>query len=168
MVKATFSVLSEADKKLVLEAEPKRLKALDEDQLIDLHARVRRARNRHVKLYRREAGAQVGTDRARASASKKSRRNAARAEVFEETLARVSRRLGAEARSSADALRAERLEQARAAKGGSRKGTKRTAGSGKASSAGRSPRKAVKPATKKTRSSTKAAGKRRQAKRDSR
>ena len=32
--------ISEADKQLVLEAEPKRLKALDEDQLIDLHARV--------------------------------------------------------------------------------------------------------------------------------
>jgi hypothetical protein len=166
MVKATFSVLSEADKQLVLEAEPKRLKALDEDQLIDLHARVRRARNRHVKLYRREAGAQVGTDRARAAASKKSRRNAARAEVFEETLARVSRRLGAEARASADALRAERLEQARAGKG-SGKGAK-TAGGGKASGAGRNPRKAVSPAAKKKRASTKAAGKRRQAKRDSR
>jgi hypothetical protein len=166
MVKATFSVLSEADKKLVLEAEPKRLKKLDEDQLIDLHARVRRARNRHVKLYRREAGAQVGTDRARAAASKKSRRNAARAEVFEETLARVSRRLGAEARASADALRAERLEQARAAKGAG-KGAK-TAGGGKASGSGRNPRKAVSPASKKKRASTKAAGKRRQAKRDSR
>ncbi len=168
MVKATFNVLSEADKKLVLEAEPKRLKALDEDQLIDLHARVRRARNRHVKLYRREAGAQVSTDRARALASKKSRRNAARAEVFEETLARVSRRLSAEARASADALRAERLEQARSAKARSSKGAKRTAGSGKASGSGRTARKAVSPATKKERASTKAAGKRRQAKRDSR
>lgn len=168
MVKATFSVLSEADKKLVLEAEPKRLKALDEDQLIDLHARVRRARNRHVKLYRREAGAQVSTDRARALASKKSRRNAARAEVFEETLARVSRRLGAEARASADALRAERLEQARSGRGASAKTAKRSAGKGKASGSGRKAPKAVSPATKKERASTKAAGKRRQAKRDNR
>jgi hypothetical protein len=166
MVKATFSVLSEADKQLVLEAEPKRLKGLDEDQLIDLHARVRRARNRHTKLYRREAGAQVGTDRARAAASKKSRRNAARAEVFEETLARVSRRLGTVARQSADALRAERLEQARSGKGSSA-GAK-TAGSGKATGKGRTSTKEVGPATKKQRASTKAAGKRRQAKRDAR
>jgi len=168
MVKATFSVLSEADKQLVLEAEPKRLKALDEDQLIDLHARVRRARNRHTKLYRREAGAQVGTDRARANASKKSRRNAARAEVFEETLARVSRRLGSVARASADALRAERLEAARAVKGAPGRAKGKTAGGGKASGSGRTATKAVSPATKKKRASTKAAGKRRQAKRDAR
>lgn len=168
MVKATFGVLSEADKQLVLEAEPKRLKQLDEDQLIDLHARVRRARNRHTKLYRREAGAQVGTDRARAAASKKSRRNAARAEVFEDVLARVSRRLGAVAKASADVLRAERLEVARAAKAGGTKGSSKTAGSGKASGKGRTAAKKTSPATKKLRASTKAAGKRRQAKRDAR
>jgi hypothetical protein len=164
MVKATFSVLSEADKKLVLEAEPKKLKALDEDQLLDLHTRVRRARTRHTKNYRREAGAQVGTDRARGLASKKSRRNAARAEVLEETLARVSRRLAAAARASADALKAERLEQARA---GAPK-AKSTGSATPTKGAGRATRAQVSPATKKKRASTKAAGKRRQAKRDSR
>ncbi len=168
MVKATFGVLSEADKQLVLEAEPKRLKQLDEDQLIDLHARVRRARNRHTKLYRREAGAQVGADRARGAASKKSRRNAARAEVIEDTLARVSRRLGAVAKASADALRAERVATARAAKGAPAAAKGKTAGSGKAASKGRTAAKKTSPATKKQRASTKAAGKRRQAKRDAR
>ena len=91
MVKATFSVLSEADKQLVLEAEPKKLKALDEDQLLDLHARVRRARNRHVKLPP-QAGAS-GFDRARARQQKPPTQLA---EVRD--LARVSRRLGAAAR----------------------------------------------------------------------
>ncbi|MEZ5177443.1 MAG: hypothetical protein R2746_03945 [Acidimicrobiales bacterium] len=166
MVKATFGVLSEADKQLVLEAEPKRLKQLDEDQLIDLHARIRRARNRHTKLYRREAGAQVGADRARGAASKKSRRNAARAEVFEDALARVSRRLGAVAKASADALRAERVAQARAGKGSS--GSGKAAGSGKVAGKGRAKTSKASPATKKQRAATKAAGKRRQTKKDAR
>ena len=166
MIKATFNVLSESDKKLVLETEPKRLKPLDEDGLIDLHTRVRRARNKHAKLYRQGASAQVKTDRARALASKKNQQAAARAEVFEEALARVSRRLGTVAKASADALKAERLAQARAAKGGG--GKARDGATAKPSGSGRGKGKKVSPATKKTRASTKSAGKRRQAKRDSR
>jgi hypothetical protein len=168
MAKATFSVLSESDKQLVLEAEPKALKKLDEDELIALHARVRRARNKHVKLYRREAGAQVKADASRGAASKKSRRNAARAEVLEETLARVSRRLAAAARASADELRTERLAQAKgstATKPSKKGGTaakKKPAGTSKAKAATRTPR------TEKVRGSAKGADKRRQAKRDKR
>lgn len=171
MVKATFSVLSEKDKQLVLETEPKQLRTLDEDELIELHGRVRRARTKHATNYRRQAGAQVVADGSRGAASKKSRQSAARAEVFEDALARVSRRLAAEARASADALRAERLAQA--GKGAAAK--KRAKGSGsKAKKASRPPadadrkRKRRTPATERSRAQSKASGKRRQATRDAR
>lgn len=113
MVKATFSVLSERDKQLVLETEPKRLRELDEEQLLELHGRVRRARTKHQTNYRRGAAGRVRADRARGKASAASRRDAARAEVLEEALARVSRRLAFAARAAADELRAERLAVAR-------------------------------------------------------
>lgn len=168
MVKATFSVLSEADKQLVLETEPRRLDGLDEDELLALFQRVRRARNRHTKNYRREAGGQVEADAARGLASKKARRSAARAEVFEDALARVSRRLATAAKASASELRATRLSQASG--GGATKPSKQGAkgakgkgkGSAKAKGAGLSG------AAKKRRASTLATGKRRQAKRDAR
>jgi hypothetical protein len=175
MAKATFSVLSERDKQLVLETEPRALRALDEDGLIELHARVRRARTKHATNYRRAASEQVGKDRARGAASKKSRRDAARAEVFEDALARVSRRLAAAARASADELRAERIATARGERssGSKEKGkAKGSSGKGKVSAtareAKRGPAAKDRPSSKKARASTTAKGKRRQAKRDAR
>jgi hypothetical protein len=61
---------------LLRETEPDRMQRLDEDALLDLHTRVRRARTKYVKLYRREAarrrrgaasrqGAEVGKTRSR-------------------------------------------------------------------------------------------------------
>ena len=55
-------------------------------------------------------------DGARGAARPKNRRPADKAEVFEDALARVSRRLAAVARDSASALKAERLEAVRAAR----------------------------------------------------
>lgn len=169
MPKATFSVLSEKDKQLVLETEYRQLRKLDEDELLELHARVRRARNKHSKLYRREAAAHVGRDRARGMASKKTRRVAARAEVLEEALARVSRRLSSVAASSAEKLKKERIEVARRARRSSKGSGKGRPGAMKApAGSGSSKRKRHTPSTKKARASTKASGARRQAKRDSR
>lgn len=174
MAKATFDVLSEPDKKLVLETESKKLNKLDEDALVDLHARVRRARNRHSKLYRREAAAHVEVDRARGMASKKSRRASARAEVMEEALSRVSRALADKAQETADAIRSERLEQARR----SGKGKSAVEPATRAKAKGKGKRKAkpsttakskkATPVSKKARASAKASGKRAQAKRDAR
>lgn len=175
MVKATFGVLSERDKQLVLETEPKALRELDEDQLLELHGRVRRARTKHQTNYRRASAGQVRADGARGLASPKSRRDAARAEVLEEALARVSRRLAAAARASAEELRAERLAPARAKAAKGSKGSKGSA-SGKAKSGAKpaSSSKAKKaapkerPVNKKRRASTTAKGKRNQARRDGR
>ncbi|MDZ4235921.1 MAG: hypothetical protein U1C73_19655, partial [Dietzia sp.] len=106
--------LSESDLLLVRSTEPAELTALDEDELLELHARVRRARNKHVGIYRRGGAARVSQKGARGAARGGNQRNAARAEVFEEALARVSRQVSAAARESARTLKEERLALARA------------------------------------------------------
>jgi hypothetical protein len=113
MKKLDYRLLTDSEKDLVLAARPKKLRKLSEDQLIDLHRRVRRARNKYAKLYRRRAARQVAGDRGRGKASKKHARVAAKAEIFEDELSRVSRRLAVVSRERADALRDERLGAAR-------------------------------------------------------
>jgi len=90
--------------------------------------------------------------------------------VFEDALARVSRRLGALAKQAADELKAERLAAAKAAKAGQKpaaaspqpKAPRATKPAKRGDAALKSPR------TTKQRASTKATGARRQAKRDAR
>ncbi|MGO4596974.1 hypothetical protein [Terrabacter sp. 2RAF25] len=114
----TTTSLTEAQGDLLRETERERLAALDEDELLDLHQRVRRARNKHVGLYRRQASAGVATKGGRGVARPANRLNADRAEAFELALARVSTRLGAVARAAAAELRTERLAAAREARTG--------------------------------------------------
>lgn len=174
MAKATFSILSESDKRLVLETELAKLKRLSEDDLLALHARVRRARTKHTKLYRQAAASRVKANKARANASKTHARDRARAEVLEEALARVSRRLAIVALQSAEDLKQERLAAARAGKGSANKpgarGTSKgsSKAKGKPSGSSSAKRKPKTPATKKAHASTLAKGKRRQATRDKR
>jgi hypothetical protein len=113
---ALLNSLTETELALVREAEPERLAGLDEDALAELHDRVRRARNKYVKVYRRSAAALVAEAGGRGRAGPKNTRNRAKAEVFEDLLARVSRQLATAARASAAALRAERLAEARRAR----------------------------------------------------
>jgi phytoene dehydrogenase-like protein len=169
MAKATFRVLSEKDKQLVLETEPKKLAKLDEDELIELHARVRRARNRHTKLYRQQAAGKVKSNRRRAGASASQARDRARAEVLEDALARVSRRLAAAARASADALKTERLAAAKGAKAKPTSGAKAPAKKkSKPAGTAKANKKRRTPASEKKRASAKGSTKRTQAKRDGR
>lgn len=136
MKKQTRQMLNDAEQELLRATEPDRLKKLDEDALLDLHGRVRRARTKYTKLHRRRAAAQVQADRSRTRASDAHHRTAVKAEAFEDALARVSRRLAREAWLSADRLREERLAAARAAKAGNRSkgdaGSKKPKKSGKA------------------------------------
>lgn len=105
--------LSEDDYSLFRETKKSQMEGLDEDELLELHARIRRARNKYVKLYRRLGADKVETKKSRAKGKSANARNAARAEVFEDALARVSRRLAAAARKSAESLKQERLSRAR-------------------------------------------------------
>ena len=90
MAKATVTSLTEKERALVAETQPARLRQLDEDELVDLHARVRRARTKFVTLHRRESGAQVIEADSRGLVNAGPRRSASKAEIFEDTLARVS------------------------------------------------------------------------------
>ena len=105
--------LSEDEFVLVRETTKAQMAGLDEDDLIALHTRVRRARTKYVKLYRRAGAAKVGQKRGRGSGKSANQRNADKAEVFEDALSRVSRQLAAVSKSSARALKDERLARAR-------------------------------------------------------
>lgn len=159
--------LSESDFQIVRATEPTQMADLDEDALISLHARVRRARNKHVGNYRRVGAAKVARKGARGVARKVNERNAARAEILEDALSRVSRQLGIVARRSAQELKEDRLARARSAVA---EATPTPRESGKVRTHGRvrvdETRKS--PGRKKHEASSIAAGARRQAKRDSR
>ena len=172
MKKAIYNTLTEAEKLLVAETSRDAMAELDEDQLLELLTRVRRARTKYVKLYRRRASAQVPESGGRGFAHPINQRNRDKAEVFERALARVSRRLQAAAKQAADELRTERLEAARSGsrvrpgyvRSGSGKAKRSRQGQGQGPGAG---------FTKTTGglkkdASTRAAGARRQAKRDAR
>jgi hypothetical protein len=173
-----LAVLNDAERLLVAETERDSLATLDEDAAIELETRIRRARNKYAGQYRRGASARVAGRGGRGAARPENTRARAKAEAFEEALARVSRRVAVLARQAAAQLRAERLAAARAAKqarGPARRSAPATqdraapdrAGevAGAAAAAARALRS---PRTEKQRAGTLAMGARRQAKRDSR
>lgn len=174
MNQSQLRMLTATEQTLVLSTETKRLDGLDEDALLELHDRVRRARTKYTKLYRRQAGAQVRADAARGTASAKNANTAAKAEIFEDALARVSRRLAAVARASAAALKAERLADARRAPAPARRpattrsGARRTRVTSSATAGRRGDAALRSPASKRASAQQKAAKARSQAKRASR
>jgi hypothetical protein len=175
MKQSLVAMLNDSEQSLVRETEPARLAQLDEDELIELHGRVRRARTKYTTQYRRGAARRVTKDASRGRASATNQKAAAKAEIFEDVLARVSRRLATVARAAASDLRSSRLEAARAgAAPTTRPGRTKPARTAKARTRGRAPVKRGgddqlrSPSRKKAAASTRATGKRRQAKRDSR
>ena len=173
MNKSLLAVLNDSERLLVAQTGRAELAALDEDAAIELEARIRRARNKYVGQYRRAASAAVAVHGGQGKARPENQRAAWKAEAFEEALARVSARVAALARRSAADLRAQRLAAARAARqaqppaapapppaadGGGPPVTGEPAGD----------RALRSPARAQQRASTRAAGARRQAKRDSR
>lgn len=167
MDRAVLATLSLPERQLVEQTQVAALASLDEDETADLLLRVRRTRNKYTKLYRRQASAQVSSDAARGAASAKNRRTRDKAEVFEEALARVSRRLGALARQQADELRAERLLQAKSERQGRATSARNAAATTTTGGATAAHRQQRTPVRKKQVASTRATGARRQAKRDS-
>ena len=170
MQKSQLAILTDAERLLVLETTPDAMADLDEDAVADLHNRIRRARNKYTGMYRRGAAQRVRSSGGRGKAFGKGQLARDKAEVFEDALARVSRRLGTLAKQAADELKAERLAAAKAAKAGQKPATapakpktpRATAGVKRGDAALKSPR------TTKQRASTKATNARRQAKRDAR
>lgn len=162
-------ILTSDEADLVRETEPERMEDLDEDALLELHTRIRRARTKYAKLYRRQAAARVSAKGSRGAARPANRRNAEKAEVFELALASVSKRVDVMARKAAAELKAERLAAAKQARMSTGPST------GPAAPPTRAPTERG-PATRtrkttgglKKDASSRSAGARRQAKRDSR
>ena len=168
-----LAALNDAERLLVAQTERAELAALDEDAAIDLEGRIRRARNKYVSQYRRGASARVVEHGARGQARPENQLATLKAEAFEEALARVSRRVAVLARRSAAELRAERLAAARAARQALGPGAPAAvpADGRKGPAVTGEPtgdRALHSSASKKRRASTRAAGARQQAKRDSR
>ena len=167
-----YSLFSAKEQTLLVATETARLKELSEDELDELLTMVRRERNKYSKLYRRQSSASVAAASSRAGTSTSNQRTRRKAEIFEDTLARVSRALSVAARASANELKRERLQAARDAKGNPRAraggepiGT--TAASGVTTrDIGRVAKSAT--ASPSRRASSKAQGARRQARSDSR
>ena len=172
MNKSLLAVLNDAERLLVAQTGRAELAALDEDAAIELETRIRRARNKYVGQYRRAASAAVAEHGGRGKARPENQRAALKAEAFEESLSRVSRRVAALARQAAAELRAERLEAARAAKQGRAPGARPAPAAGRKGPAvtgePTGDRALRSPNMEKRRAGTRAAGARTQAKRDSR
>lgn len=170
MNKRVLNSLTELERNLVAETEKSAMAELDEDALLELHTRIRRARTKYVKLYRREASAQVAASGGRGKAYARNQRNRDKAEIFERSLARVSRRVDLVAKQAAADLKAERLAAAKKS-GKKSSGTK---SSGPKTSAGSGQETATRTRATKTTggikkdASSRSQGARRQAKRDSR
>lgn len=109
-------VLKRPELDLIREIEPERMAALDEDELLALHKRIRKARNKHVGNYRRNGARRVAEAGGRGAARPGNKKSLLRAEAFEEALSRVSDRLGVVAHEQAEALKQERLARARSGK----------------------------------------------------
>ncbi|WP_327640403.1 hypothetical protein OHB24_19060 [Kribbella sp. NBC_00482] len=165
MNQGLLNSLTDSERLLVSESERDVLKGLDEDQLLDLHQRVRRMRTKYVKNYRRSASAAVTHAGGRGMSYPRNQRDRDKAELFESVLATVSREVAVAARRASMELRSERLDAARSAK--SAAPSTRAADPAKPAAATRARATKTTGGLKKD-ASTQAMGARRQAKRDSR
>ncbi|MBJ7338837.1 hypothetical protein [Mycolicibacterium sp.] len=173
MASAVVNALPESEWLLIQETERAALAELDEDQLLDLHNRIRRARTKYVTNYRRRGSARVAAVGGRGKAHAQNTQARDRAEVFETALARVSTALSAAARRSAADLKAERIAAARSettprSTQSATKAPKSTPKSKTAPNAKRGDRDLVSPRSLKKGAGTRAQGARRQARKDAR
>ncbi|MFG1906260.1 hypothetical protein [Kribbella sp. NPDC048928] len=169
MNQGLLNSLTETERLLVAETERSALQELDEDDLLDLHQRVRRSRTKYVKNYRRGASAAVAGAGGRGLSYGRNQRDRDKAELFESVLATVSREVAAVARRASMELRAERIAAGRTATPALAV-PKKTAAKKTAAKKATAPRARTAKTTGglKKDASTRAQGSRRQAKRDAR
>ena len=165
MNKTVLNSMTHAERMLVADTERDVIADLSEDELLELHTRVRRARAKYVKNYRRAASARVESAGGRGKGFAQNSRDRDKAEVFELALARVSRLVATRANETAAELRAERLAAARAGSTGPTR-TREEVGTQPPASRARQTKKSTGGIKKDA--STAAMGSRRQAKRDAR
>lgn len=155
-----------AEQQLIADTTASAIADLSEDDLLDLHSRIRRARNKYVGIYRRQAGGRVPRLASRGVAHEQGQRDRSKAEAFETALARVSRRIAVVARQAAAELRADRLAAARTERPAPKPTKKAAAASKRTADSGRARVHRKTTGGVKKDASTKAQGVRRQARRD--
>ncbi|WP_395695990.1 hypothetical protein [Nocardioides sp.] len=165
MNQGVLNSMTASERLLVADTEPAAIADLDEDELLELHTRIRRARKKYVTNYRRAAAGSVARRGGRGHGFPTNQRDRDKAEVFELALARVSRQVAVRAKEAAAELKAERLAAARAGDTGPDAGASTTSG---AAPSGRTRTTRKTTGGVKKDASTRAAGARRQAKRDAR
>jgi len=163
--KAVLYSMTEAEQLLVADTRRDATADLGEDDLLELHTRVRRARSKYVKNYRRAASVNVDRAGGRGKGFAENSRDREKAKVFELALARVSRQVAVRAKEAAAELKADRLESARREPSGP---VRTAAGDEGPVSDGRPRQTRKTTGGVKKDASSRAAGARRQAKRDSR
>ena len=94
-----------AEQTLLVHTERERLADMSEDELDELFTRVRRARTKYTKLYRRQSADLVKAKSSRSGTSTSNQRTKRKAEILEDALARVATALGAAARATAKELK---------------------------------------------------------------
>jgi len=167
MNRAVLNSMTVAEQRLVAETSREAMAELDEEELLALHSRIRRARSKYVSQYRRKASGAVVKRGGRGFSYPKNQRDRDKAEVFEAALAAVSKEVAAHAARAAAELKASRLAAARSDGSGPRKAPARAASVRKPATSRPRGAKKTTGGLKKD-ASTLAAGARRQAKRDSR
>jgi hypothetical protein len=161
---AVLNSMTAAEQRLVAETSPEALSSLDEDELLALLQRIRRARSKYVTQYRRNARGAVVKRGGRGFSYPKNQRDRDKAAVFEAALATVSAEVSAHATRAAEELRTSRLAAARAGGSGPPAPTPKPV----MEPAARTPRATKTTGGVKKDASSRAMGARRQAKRDAR
>ena len=125
MNQGVLNSMTEAEQRLVAETTRDAMAGLDEEELLALHSRIRRARSKYVTRYRRRASGAVVKRGGRGFSYPTNPRDRDKAEVFETALASVSKEVGVRATRAAAELKSSRLAAARS--GGRRAGTSTSA-----------------------------------------
>lgn len=167
MDRGVLNSMTVAEQRLVAETSRDAMTELDEEELLELHARIRRARSKYVSKYRRTASRAVVKRGGRGFSYPKNQRDRDKAEVFETALAAVSRRVGSQASKSAAELKESRLAAARSGGSGPRPPAAPSPRLERPASSRRRGAKKTTGGVKKD-ASTRAMGARRQTKRDAR
>lgn len=125
MKPSEMSLFTAAEQTLLVATEPARLDDMNEDDLIALLGRVRRARNKYSDLHRRQGAGAVRAAGKRYAAAKSNERTLRKAEIFEDAVSRVARYVSRTARANANAVKEQRLADAGARRGGAPTSTAR-------------------------------------------
>jgi hypothetical protein len=166
MNQAVLNSMTESEQRLVAETSREAMAGLDEEELLALHTRIRRARSKYVTSYRRAASGAVVKRGGRGFSFPKNQRDRDKAEVFETALAAVSKEVGRHATRAAAELRTSRLAAARTDGSGPAKTAAGAASADKPASRPRGAKKTT--GGLKKDASSRAKGARRQARRDAR